>query len=111
MASLALLLTSADVTLVLFDFFIVSFLCVSSASLISYIYNIAHRWPIVKIIDPLFSKIIKILSFLFCYCNLLIMSIQYIEKGIVIDEQLRDAGSGDGVSGWAIYDDGSEYDG
>ena len=39
------------------------------------------------------------------------MSIQYIEKGIVIDEQLRDAGSGDGVSGWAIYDDGSEYDG
>jgi hypothetical protein len=39
------------------------------------------------------------------------MSIQYIEKGMVIDEQLRDDGSRDGVSGWAICDDGSEYDG
>lgn len=39
------------------------------------------------------------------------MSIQYIQKGMVIDEQLRDAGGGDGVSDWAICDDGSEYDG
>lgn len=29
----------------------------------------------------------------------------------MIDEQLRDAGSGDGMSSGAIYDDGSEYDG
>jgi hypothetical protein len=48
--------------------------------------------------------------FAFCYCNLLIMSIQYIEKGQVIDEQLRDDDSRDGVSGWGVYDDGSEYD-
>jgi hypothetical protein len=39
------------------------------------------------------------------------MSIQYIEKGMVIDEQLHDAGSGDGMSSGAICDDGSEYDG
>ena len=39
------------------------------------------------------------------------MSIQYIQKGMVIDEQLRDACSGDGMSSWPIYDDGSEYDG
>ena len=39
------------------------------------------------------------------------MSIQYIEKGQVIDEQLRDDGSGDGVSGWGVCTDGSEYDG
>ena len=80
-------------------------------SSISYIYNIAHRWPIVKIIDPLFSKILKILSSLFCYCNRPDMSIQYIEKGMVIDEQLRDDGSGDGMSGWCVCTDGSEYDG
>lgn len=29
----------------------------------------------------------------------------------MIDEQLRDASGGDGMSSWAIYDDGSEYDG
>jgi hypothetical protein len=39
------------------------------------------------------------------------MSIQYIEKGKVIDEQLRDDGSRDGMSSGAICDDGSEYDG
>ena len=38
------------------------------------------------------------------------MSIQYIEKGEVIDEQLRDDGSRDGMSSWGVYDDGSEYD-
>lgn len=38
------------------------------------------------------------------------MSIQYIEKGMVIDEQLRDDDSRDGVSGRGVYDDGSEYD-
>jgi hypothetical protein len=38
------------------------------------------------------------------------MSIQYIEKGQVIDEQLRDDDSRGGVSGWGVYDDGSEYD-
>ena len=30
---------------------------------------------------------------------------------MVIDEQLRYAGGGDGMSSWPIYDDGSEYDG
>jgi len=39
------------------------------------------------------------------------MSIQYIEKGQVIDEQLRDDDSRDGVSGWGVCIDGSEYDG
>ena len=29
----------------------------------------------------------------------------------MIDEQLRDAGSGDGMSSWLVFDDGSEYDG
>ena len=38
------------------------------------------------------------------------MSIQYIEKGQVIDEQLRDDDSRDGVSGRGVYDDGSKYD-
>jgi hypothetical protein len=38
------------------------------------------------------------------------MSIQCIEKGQVIDEQLRDDDSRDGVSGWGVYDDGSKYD-
>lgn len=80
-------------------------------SSISCIYNVAHCRPIVKIIDPLFSKILKILSSLFCYCNRPDMSIQYIEKGKVTDEQLRDDGGGDGLSGWSICDDGSEYDG
>jgi len=28
----------------------------------------------------------------------------------VIDEQLRDDGSRDGVSGWGVCTDGSEYD-
>ena len=39
------------------------------------------------------------------------MSIEYIEKGQVIDEQLRDDDSRDGVSGWGVCTDGSEYDG
>lgn len=30
---------------------------------------------------------------------------------MVIDEQLRDDGSGDGVSCWGVCTDGSEYDG
>ena len=29
----------------------------------------------------------------------------------MIDEQLRDDGRGDGVSGWGVCVDGSEYDG
>ena len=29
----------------------------------------------------------------------------------MIDEQLRDDGSGDGVSSWGVCTDGSEYDG
>lgn len=29
----------------------------------------------------------------------------------MIDEQLRDDGSGDGMSGWGVCTDGSEYDG
>jgi hypothetical protein len=39
------------------------------------------------------------------------MSIQYIEKGKVIDEQLRDDDSRDGMSSWGLCTDGSEYDG
>jgi hypothetical protein len=30
---------------------------------------------------------------------------------MVIDEQLCDDGSGDGMSGWGVCTDGSEYDG